>query len=246
MNAPPKSLADFQAKYATYLRDPNHNKRPTGIPRRQSGVYEALLFNNLCGFIQQCFPVCKSVLSSQKWQRICRTFFRDWSCSTPYFGKIPYEFVQYLQSEMPPAFVPTWFSELAEYEWLELYVLTHPEIPPTSAAEFTDISVLHTNPTLQIQYYNWAVHTISANNKPTKKAATHILIYRDNTFASAFIEVNLVTAALLECIEKNPANIAVTCQQLARLLNRTDAVQLKEFAAPIIQELIKRQVLWLQ
>jgi hypothetical protein len=52
-------------------------------------VYNELLFNNLCGFLDTCFPVCPALLGEKRWRRLNRTFYRDSPLHTPWFREIP-------------------------------------------------------------------------------------------------------------------------------------------------------------
>jgi hypothetical protein len=61
----PDTLRDFQITYGKYLRSPATQKRPDGIPERRSEIYESLLFNNISGFINNCFPVAPDFLSEK-------------------------------------------------------------------------------------------------------------------------------------------------------------------------------------
>ena len=51
----------FQQAFARHLRDPRHAPRPAGVPARRMAVYTELLFNNICSFVDTCFPVCRAI-----------------------------------------------------------------------------------------------------------------------------------------------------------------------------------------
>ncbi len=107
--------ADFQAfqrAFALHLRDPHHSPRPTGMPARRAAIYRELVFNNLRGFLDTCFPVCHDLLGETAWGRLMRAFLRDWPLHTPWFHEIPLEFVSYLGGGKVSRRLPAWFVEL--------------------------------------------------------------------------------------------------------------------------------------
>ncbi|MBL8420541.1 MAG: putative DNA-binding domain-containing protein, partial [Dechloromonas sp.] len=121
------STSDFQAfqhAFARHIRDPHHTPRPAGVPARRMAVYNELLFNNITGFLDACFPVCRKVIGERRWRRLNRAFYRDWKSHTPWFHEIPREFVRYLNEGVIRQPLPAWFVELAHYEWAELAVDT--------------------------------------------------------------------------------------------------------------------------
>ena len=126
----PAGFQQFQRDFAAHLRDPRRSARPQGLPVRRAGVYRELVFNNLCGVVDKCFPVCRAVLGETRWRRLCRGFLRDGALHTPWFREIPQEFVRYLAASPVPR-LPRWLAELAHYEWAELAV----DVMDTSSTE---------------------------------------------------------------------------------------------------------------
>ena len=90
------AFQEFQRDFGRHLRDPHHAPRPAGLPARRVAAYNELLFNNICGFLDACFPVSRELLGESRWRRLNRTFYRDWPLHTPWFREIPREFVRYL------------------------------------------------------------------------------------------------------------------------------------------------------
>ena len=111
------AFQDFQRAFARHLRDPQRVARPDGVPARRAAVYGELVFNNLCGFLDACFPVGRAVLGDTRWRRLNRAFLRDWPLRTPWFREIPREFVAYLGApgKRPP--LPRWFAATPWQSW---------------------------------------------------------------------------------------------------------------------------------
>jgi Uncharacterized protein conserved in bacteria len=239
--SPPTQLQNFQDHYSRYLRAPFENTLVTDIPARRSQVYEELLFNNVCGFLDRCFPVARSLLDENTWRQLNRNFYRDWQCHTPYFSRIPREFVQYMENTPTPE-VGEWFSELLDYEWRELEADTHPaEVPHIQTPNGNDC-FLRVNPTLQNLQYQWPVHQISNSFIPTEAKPTFLLAYRRWDHRVEFMEINAMTAALLQILQQAPADPDTVIATLAELLPEANHQVLRDFGKPLLLDLLQKNV----
>jgi len=196
------AFQEFQVAFARHIRDPRRTPRPTGVPARRMAVYNELLYNNLEGFLLACFPVSRRILGERRWPKLVRGFFRDARCHTPYFREIPREFVRWLLDGGSPLPLPSWFGELAHYEWTELAV----DVMETLPAEFeADGDLLKGTPVLAPALmnlsYHWPVHRISPQWRPRKPAATHLLVYRDGDDEVQFMALNPVSARLVSLLQ---------------------------------------------
>ena len=93
---------DFQEKqyaFARHIRDPQNNPAPTGVEDRRMAVYRELFFNNLRSLLSQTFPVLRKLHQKKKWDSLIRQFMVGHEAQTPYFLRIPEEFLQFLQNE---------------------------------------------------------------------------------------------------------------------------------------------------
>lgn len=241
----PKSLAHFQTQYGQYLRSPKTHARPNNIPARASQVYEDLFFNNICGFINSCFPVAKTLFTQEQWTEISRAFFNDWRCHTPYFSEISKEFVQYIQTYEHNLILPPWFAELIEYEWLELDVDTNNAValraqPPTIKA---GNKPLYANPSLRNKSFEWPVHRIGKSFIPEAPEATFLAIYRDTHHRVQFMAMNAMTSALLDIFVTQPCTAQDALEQLAAAINHPNTEQIIAFGLPIIEDFMQRNML---
>lgn len=201
----------YQREFTAHIRDPQGVSRPKGVPARRMKVYNALLYNNVEGFLLSCFPVCRNILGKRRWDRLVRAFFRDHVSHTPYFRQIPEEFLKYLQAEwVPPDDMPAFLPELAHYEWVELELDTSdrdanlPDHDPTGDL-LAGRPLL--NPVLRVLAYRWPVHQLSPRFKPTEPPAelTFALAFRDAEHRVRFILINPASARLISLIQENPA-----------------------------------------
>lgn len=235
-----ESLRNFQLSFGKYLRDPQQQPLPAGIPPRAAKVYDQLLFNNVRGFIDACFPVCKSLATSSAWTTLARQFFRDWRCHSPVFNDIPGEFLSFLQNSSLLEDLPPWFFELAHYEWVELYLETWDEAKREKRPPGQGIRV--DGPLLNLAYH-WPVHRISKGFEPDKPRQTFLLVLRNRQQRIDFIEVNALTSILVNLAESGACPRTRLIQQTARVAGRHLDASFVQHAEQLIEQLIAQGVL---
>lgn len=239
---PPNALRNFQLAFGQYVRNPQHSPCPSDIPPRRAQVYEELLFNNVCGFIDKCFPVSKGLFEDHAWTALQRAFFSDWRCHTPYFSKIPAEFVEYLSAERHRGTFPAWLAELAHYEWIELEVeLFQEETVPAPEVALTSCGFL-VNPTLHNLVYQWPVHRISQEYCPDQAQTTHLLVYRDPQFSVQFMEINALTALLIELANPGFDHLNTLLEKLIAQINPPQPETIITFGTELIDHLIAHNI----
>jgi hypothetical protein len=228
----------FQRTFARHIRDPRHAPRPDGVPARRMAVYQELLFNNVCGFLDSCFPVCRALLGEIRWRRLNRAFYRDWPSHTPWFREIPREFVRYLSESGGRQPLPRWFAELAHYEWSELAVdVMEAPIPAHDpAGDLLNLPVA-LNPALMNLAYNWPVHRIGPGYRPRKPQPSHLLVYRHAEETVQFTEINAVTARLLALLAAAPTTGERALRQIAGELQHPEPEQLIAHGAALLDDL---------
>jgi len=232
----------FQHAFAQHLRDPRRAPRPAGVPARGMGVYRELVGNNLQGFVDSAFPVCRAILGDARWQRLGRRFLRDWPLHTPWFREIPREFVHFL-AQTPGLRLPRWLPELAHYEWVELAAdIADAPIPPHDPDGDLRHGTVVLNPVLFNLAYAWPVHRIGPDWRPRRPAATHLLVHRDADDVVRFSETNPVTARLLALLAATPQSGATAARQIAGELQHGDPERLVDFAVELLVDLRRQGV----
>ena len=211
-----------QYRFAAHIRDPQHVPAPEGIEDRRMAVYRELFFNNLRSLLSNMFPVLTKLHSGEKWRRMVRRFMQKHQARTPYFLQLPAEFLDFLQNEYEPESDDFPFLvELAHYEYIELALSISEEdndmhgidpagdllggIPVKSALTW-------------VYAYQYPVHHISEQFLPEEpeEQPVYLAVYRGSDDKVGFLELNPVTAGLLEAIESNSAGS--TGEQLLRKL----------------------------
>lgn len=233
----------FQHAFAGHLRDPHHVPRPSGVPARRMAVYNELLFNNICGFVDACFPVSRAIVGEQRWRRLCRTFYRDWPLHTPWFREIPREFTRYLAEADIRQPLPIWLAELAHYEWAELAVDVMDCAPPAhDPAGDLLAGPVALNPALLNLAYAWPVHRIGPDYRPRKPQPTHLVVYRDADDDVQFSAINAVTARLLALLAAAPTTGELAIRQIADELQHPAPDQLLAHGAALLDDLRRQGI----
>ena len=234
---------DFQRAFGRHIRDPRQAPRPAGVPARRMAVYNELLFNNICGFLDSCFPVSRETLGEKRWRRLNRSFFRDWPSHTPWFREIPREFVRYLAEADIHQPLPVWLAELAHYEWAELALdimdVATPAHDPSGDLLANPVAL---NPALLNLTYAWPVHLIGPDFRPRKPQATHIVVYRDANDDVQFSQINAVTGRLLALLAATPTTGETAIRQIATELQHPAPEQLLAHGAELLDDLRRQGI----
>ncbi len=203
---------EFQQKqyaFAAHIRDPEHNPPPEGVEDRRLAIYRELFFNNLHNLIGTTFPVIRKLLSRDRFRSLIRAFMVRHQAQTPYFLEIPREFLAFLENEyeLKDDDFP-FLVELAHYEWAELALSVSEEVNDEQGID-PDGDLLEGVPVRSklawTFAYQYPVHRISPDHLPTEpgETPTFLAICRKANDDMDFMELNPVTARLLEMIEAN-------------------------------------------
>ena len=246
-----QTFKDKQYAFAAHIRDPENVPAPEGIESRRMAIYRKLFFNNLYNLLGTFFPVMRKIHEDQQWRRFVRGFMQHHQAETPYFLQLPQEFLAYLQSSFTPADDDYPFLlELAHYEYAELELaVTEQENDLQGVDPNGDLLAgIPVKSTLSWSYaYRYAVHRISPTSLPEEPEAqpVYLALYRGKDDSVGFLELNAVTAALLDAIEFNTEN--KTGEELLRALaakiNYPDADALVAHGADALREMRQLEIL---
>lgn len=239
-----------QYLFAAHIRDPVNNPCPEAVEERRMKIYRELFYNNVEGFIANSFPILRQIMLNKLWHAMIQDYFAKHLSHTPLFPEIPREFLKYLEHErkMQPN-DPPFILELAHYEWVELALSIldekFEEAKINPEGDLLDgIPVI--SPLAWPLSYRFPVHKISPDFQPGVPGATqtHLIVYRDADFDVHFVEINAVTARLLQLISSNNHKSARTLlQQIAVELNHAQPDIVVRGGMDILNDLQKRQVI---
>ena len=246
-----RSFQDKQYAFAAHIRDPENTIAPPGIEDRRMAIYRGLFFNNLYNLLGTFFPVLRKISSDEQWHHLIREFMKVHRAKTPYFLQLPEEFLEFLQSEYQAldddyAFL----TELAHYEYVELALRVS-----TDENDLANVDpagdLLRGVPTKSVLAwafaYHYPVHRVSKTYLPADapEQPTYLAVYRGSDDKVRFLELNSVTAALLDAIENNEAalNGESLLRELAARIQYPDVDALIAHGADALLEMRQLEIL---
>ncbi len=248
MNGNSASLLAFQQAFTGYVRDPQHRTPPPSIPLERMQLYAQLVFGNVERVMGNMFPVLKSRLPECQWLALAREFFRDHDLHDPLFQSMPREFLNFLEQRAPAADDPPYLLELAHWEWVD-YALsidtTEIELDgiERDGCIMDGLPVL--NPLLWMLSYQHPVQRYrdEAPLAPAAESPTYLVAWRDLDDRVGYLELNAVTARLLELLDGGAhACGGLVLEALAAELGQPCDDDFVRAGSEILEDLRKRHV----
>lgn len=247
-------LPEFQKKqlaFAAHIRDPEHVAAPEGVEDRRMAIYRGLFFNNIRNLLSTMFPVLNKLHSDTTWRGLIRQFMQHHRASTPYFLQLPEEFLAFLQNEyeLQEDDFP-FLIELAHYEYIELALSISEDSNDMTGID-PDGDLLANVPVKSeltwVYAYQYPVHRISKDYIPVEPAEQPIFlaVYRGSNDKVGFLELNPITASLLELIEGNDEQRSGEdlLRALATQINYPDVDALIQHGAVALEEMRQLEIL---
>ena len=220
MSSQPKtpSFIETQYQFAGHIRDPEHNPAPDNIEQRRMNIYRELFYNNIEGFVSNAFPVLRKLTADETWHAMIRDFMVKHHCKSPLFHEIAREFLAYLEDERDLKNDPVFIKELAHYEWVELALsVSDAEVEDVQLDDIQDVlnQPFNTSALAWPLMYHYPVHQIGPDFQPQQQsdAPIFLLVYRSNDDRVTFMELNPVSARLIDLLNEGKVG-----QQAAELI----------------------------
>lgn len=240
-----------QYEFAAHIRNPEQNPKPADVEPRRMAIYNELFFNNVEDFIANTYPVLKEITPENDWHEMMRDYFSNHLSHTPLFPEMPREFLKFLETERNNVNDPGFIKELAHYEWIELALMTSDLDEEINWDKIdADGDLLHNQPVLSPLAwpltYHYPVQHISADFLPDAPSdqPVYLLVYRDEKDKVHFMELNPVTARLVQLItEENDLTTKQMLEIIAEEMQHPDPNVVIEGGYQIIQDLKNRNVI---
>ena len=247
-----------QLAFAQALRD-SAAAAPAWIAARPLQIYRELAFNNLQRALARSFAVSHSLLSEARWNALVGAFFKTLRTREPQLRRLPAEFTRWLADEAPRE-APAWWLALCRYEQIELELaMADIELPdaPAPQGEALALQLLDGRPQLsplaRLFESEWPVHRIDAafaaatpdDAQPATDQRTRLVIWRDRADSVRFIELNALSARLLQALRDSPTRSGREhLRQLAAELSQAPE-PLIEAGAQLLSSLYSREIVLL-
>lgn len=239
----------LQYEFTQHMRDPANSGAPQGVEDRRLEIYRNLLYNNVEGFMSNAFPVLRKLTDNKRWHAMIRDYFSRHHARTPLFPKMPQEFLHYLETERRVPDDPPFMLELARYEWLEAEVMNDcREIDPSSVDAGLELLTARpvANPVMRPDVYTFPVHRIGPDYQPEQAPAepTYLVVYRRRNDEVSFMELNAVSARLLQLIIENETHSGhALLRQIAEELAHPDPQLVITNGEQILKTLQERELI---
>lgn len=240
----------LQYQFAAHLRDPMQHAAPSGLEDRRLKIYRELFYNNVEDFLATAYPVIRKLSNDAVWHARVRAFYSQHQSNSPQFYKLAEEFLHFLQDERGEHVDdPPFLAELAHYEWVELALsISEAELTPELADPNGDLMRAQPviSPLAWPLAYAWPVQRIGPDYQPTEppQAPTYLVVYRTRQDEVRFMEINAVSARLLQLIEERPqASGMDVLQQIATELQHPQPDQVLAAGRDMLGGLRERDIL---
>lgn len=246
---PEPGFRDLQYRFTAHLRDPATQPPPPGIEDRRLEIYRGLLYRNVEGFMSNAFPVLRQLFDDDRWHAMIRDYFSRHQAHTPLFPKMPQEFLHYLNETRDDPADPPFLRELAHYEWLEAEVMFDTrEIADVATADSVDLpgGCPVPNPIVRPQAYRFPVQRIGPDCQPVEAPAepTYLVVFRRRNDDVGFMELNAVSARLLDLIIGNDGAAAETLlRRIATELQHPDPDVIVAGGTDILRTFLDRDII---
>lgn len=208
LSNPPKSFELTEASFTGHLRAPETVMPPGDVADARMAVYRDLVYSNIERMMSNLFPVLRTVTADEPWHALVRDFFQRHQCHAGIFTKIPLEFVQFLESERDLTQDPPFILDLAHYEWVEYAATIDPrEIDWQGIDPMGPLldAVPTLNPIAWLLTYRYPVQKLGPSYLPDAPPTTptYLVVCRDRDDKVSFLDLNPVSARLLELIQQD-------------------------------------------
>ena len=244
------AFQDVQYRFTAHLRDPEKHPAPADVDGTAGmALYRELVVANMRMFIGDNFPVIRGIMDDAQWESMVRDYFSRHVNRTPIFSQLPTEFLDYLEKERSDPGDPPFLWELAHYEWMESALrIDSSEIRFEGIDRDGDLldGRPAQSPLAWPLAYRFPVHRLSREYQPSEPPPqpTYLVIYRDEQDKVGFLELNAVSARLLELIAKEPGlSGRALLERIAAELRHPDPEVVINGGREIMEQWRERQVL---
>jgi len=223
---PSRPFQRLQLDFAAYVRDPEHVATPLGIEPRRMAVYARLVYNNVEAVLANVFAGLREIVGKTAWRALVRDFLRRHTVDSPYYSKLPDEFLAYLATREGGPSLPPFAADLCHYAWVKYALPLAPDMPDDAF----DDNPLRLDETVAVSSLAWPlmyafpVTDLGPDCQPSTPpdAATYLIAYRNRHDDVGIMAANALTLRLLALVEAG-SPLAESFAEIAAELGRPAA-----------------------
>ncbi len=240
-----KDTEHIQHLLGRYVRDGIDRIIPGVAPGRVKH-YRRLVYNVVKDTMDTAFPIARSALAEEEWDRMVHEFFSLESLHVPQIWKLPREFYRYHAAhDTGDRIGKPYLSDLLYFEWMEIEVHTMPDRPfPEIRTEGNILSdPLAFNPEHELVRLAYPVHLHSAEQSIRLKGDYYVMVYRmPGTGNIQFLDLTeLHVYMILKMIEER-IPLASILGEIAQATGIESETYLEEALGQFIRELIDKKL----
>ena len=179
------------------------------------------------------FAGLQEIVGEAIWRALVRDFLCRHTVESPYYSKLPDEFLAYLATRGGGPSLPPFASDLCHYAWVKYALPLAPDMP---AHAFDDEPIALDDP-VELSSLAWPlryafpVMDLGPDCQPARapEEATYLIAYRDRSDEVGFMASNALTLRLLALVESGSPlaeSFAQIAAELARPVARIQAAGL--------------------
>ena len=189
-------------------------------------VYARLVYNNVESVLANVFAGLREIVGKRTWRALVRDFLRRHTVESPYYSKLPDEFLAYLSTREGGPSLPPFADDLCHYAWVKYALPLAPDMPDDS---FDDDPLGLDDPVAVSSLawplrYAFPVTALGPDCQPSTPPdeATYLIAYRNRREQVGFMASNALTLRLLALIEAG-SPLAQSLAEIAGELGRSAA-----------------------
>lgn len=245
-----ESLSEIQHTFTDHIRDPGGMPAPGDLPDERMNIYRMGIYLNFERMISNFFPVLKKLYSEERWEWLVKQYLKVHRAQIPpllpMLGK---EFLLYLEYEHDLKNEPGFILELAHYEWIGFSLsIDSREIELAGIDREGSLldGVPAFSPLALPLSYRYPVHRLSPGYTPElpPEKPTYLIVYRNLDYRVGYLELNPVSARLVEKIRENTDRSArELLEEIAVELHNADSDVVITGGIEILDQLYNRNIL---
>lgn len=203
------STRNIQKDFFNWVLNPKENTLHF-LQDSNATQYPRLVRNVVEDFIKKDFPLFYQFIENPIWEQLITDLLKDPSFDDPKIWMMPSRFPEFVKNHhlKLEARYP-FISDLLEFEWIEVELFMHEDIPVNSKLEGNPLEdKIILNPVLRLFHFRFPVHRIPPSSLNTEVEGDYFLVaFRNRDDQVYFKELTPIKAIVLDILNSQPFSI---------------------------------------